>query len=201
MTAKTNNNKIKRSQEFKDWFLNSKVVDDHGQPMVVYHSTNAEFSVFSKTADIGFHFGTADQAQRRAQKQGNDRTLPVYLSIQNPIEMPDLGDWDFWRFTEDGMYSSYEELPNGNLRRVFSEKEVEEVAEKLSEMPDEETAWEWMRQLFESKGFDGIKYQNVGETENEEAGDYSYIAFRPNQIKSAIGLRRQYDRNSADFTI
>lgn len=192
---------ISRSSEFKDWFKHSKIVDKDGQPIIVYHSTKAEFSVFSKSADIGFHFGTADQAKRRAEKQGYDRTIPVYLSIQNPIEMPDLGDWDFWRFTEDGLFRSQEILPNGKLRSVFTMDEIDWVAEQLSEMPDNETAWEWMRKLFESKGFDGIKYKNIGESENEEAGDYSYIAFRPEQIKSAIGLRRQYDRESPDFSV
>ena len=36
------------TQEFKDWFEDSKVVDEQGNPLVVYHGTNAEFDTFDK---------------------------------------------------------------------------------------------------------------------------------------------------------
>lgn len=36
------------SEVFKRWFGDSKVVDENGQPLVVYHGTNADFDIFSK---------------------------------------------------------------------------------------------------------------------------------------------------------
>ena len=33
---------------FKWWFADSKVVDDNGEPLVVYHGTNADFNIFDK---------------------------------------------------------------------------------------------------------------------------------------------------------
>ena len=45
-----------RTPSFKEWFGDwekdpanaSKVVDENGEPLVVYHGTNAEFSAFDK---------------------------------------------------------------------------------------------------------------------------------------------------------
>lgn len=174
-------------RQFRGWFGDSTIVDGNGNPLVVYHTTKADFARFEKTEDIGFHFGTVEQAMARAEKRGNDKMLAVYLSIRNPLEMPDLGDWDFWRFTEDGMPNAFYEKGGGELGVAFTGSDIEYVAEHLAGQPNNAAGWEWLRNYFESKGFDGIKYQNVGETENEEAGDYSYIAFRPDQIRVVSG--------------
>ena len=34
------------TKQFKRWFGKSKVVDEEGKPLVVYHATDAEFTVF-----------------------------------------------------------------------------------------------------------------------------------------------------------
>jgi hypothetical protein len=49
---------------FKRWFGDSKVVDDDGNPKIVYHGTTKSFDVFEK-GDIGFHFGTSASANER----------------------------------------------------------------------------------------------------------------------------------------
>ena len=46
--------------EFKKWFGNSKVVDDDGEPLVVYHGTMKEFEEFDPEK-AGGKFGTMDQ--------------------------------------------------------------------------------------------------------------------------------------------
>jgi hypothetical protein len=76
------------SKEFKEWFGDSKVVDEKGDPLVVYHGTDSEFSEFKKPkenlmqmrSDVGFWF-TGDKSE--TEKYG-DRTVDVYLSIQKP---------------------------------------------------------------------------------------------------------------------
>lgn len=190
-----------RSRAFRDWFGMSKVIDLDGNPLRVFHATNKDFTSFSNTVDIGFHFGTAAQAEKRALDKGYDRTLAFYLSIKNPIIMPDLGDWDFWRFTEDGMAQACKPDAKGVNTRIFSDEEIEYVAESLSYSASEQAGWEFMRAYFESKGADGIRYINIGETADGQAGEYSYVAFRPNQIKLANGLNLTYDRESPEFTL
>lgn len=54
---------------FSDWFVRSKVVDAHGEPLVVYHGSHSEFSVFEQQpgAHLGFHFGNAVSANIRLE--------------------------------------------------------------------------------------------------------------------------------------
>jgi len=98
--------------EFKKFFAGSKVSDQSGSPVVVYHGTTSDFSEFKK-GDIGFHFGTQEQANDRlintrgeivwdsgkpvltnVPKTG-ESVMPFYLSIKNPLELSgDPGDWN-----------------------------------------------------------------------------------------------------------
>jgi hypothetical protein len=91
------------SAAFKKWFGDSKVVDENGEPLVVYHGTTANFSVFNEgaprnvgfTKDAkGFYFSAdADVASgyatypmlTRGKTGGN--VMPVYLSIKNPMRL------------------------------------------------------------------------------------------------------------------
>lgn len=89
--------------EFNAWFGQSKVVDKDGRPLVVYHGTASDFSVFDKskrgsvsdTSDsmLAFYFTSS---QRRANQAAADAresydepsgavVMPVYLSLQNPM--------------------------------------------------------------------------------------------------------------------
>lgn len=82
------------SPEFKAWFGDSKVVDASGNPLVVYHGTNAEFDVF----DIG-RAGQTDPGlvgvgiylspdQRLAEGYG-DNVIGAYASVTNPYVITD----------------------------------------------------------------------------------------------------------------
>ena len=95
------------TEEFKKWFKDSKVVDENGKPLVVYHGTTAgiKFNKFNsnkkgKNTDniigyVGFNFtentntasAYADNELRvyNPEYHKNARVYPVYLSIQNPL--------------------------------------------------------------------------------------------------------------------
>ncbi|NLZ40869.1 MAG: hypothetical protein GX886_06390, partial [Comamonadaceae bacterium] len=80
-----------QSEAFRRWFGDSKVVDESGQPLVVYHGTNSDLSVFA--SDRANYF-TADPGAASiyaegfgAQREGAN-VYPVYLSIQRPKWMP-----------------------------------------------------------------------------------------------------------------
>ena len=103
-----------RTKAFKDWFGDwendpknaSKVVDENGEPLVVYHSTNKIFNTY-KERD-GIHFGsyntalgvanekfdptfdTIEEAQASIAK-GKFRIDQVFLNIRNPKQSKDLG--------------------------------------------------------------------------------------------------------------
>ena len=71
---------------FKKWFGNSKVVDENGNPLVMYHGTTADFTEFDTTkraiAGEGSFFSSTP-SNSFAQGEGG-RIIPAYLSFKNP---------------------------------------------------------------------------------------------------------------------
>ena len=86
-------------RNFYKWFGDSKVVDDQGRPLVVYHGTNKEFDTFIPSEGHygkGIYLGTTEQ---RAQLYG-DKIMRVYARIEaeRPSSSGDgyktkAGDW------------------------------------------------------------------------------------------------------------
>lgn len=76
-----------QTAEFKQWFGDSKVVDDKGQPLVVYHGTNEEFSEFdirkARNGRWGKGFYFADTPERA--KEYGKNVMPVYLRLESPM--------------------------------------------------------------------------------------------------------------------
>lgn len=75
---------------FRRWFGDSKVVDEDGQPLVVYHGTRADFDVFKRPATPGmdrfgpgFYF-SADPTTLRAFHGDSGREIATYLRIERP---------------------------------------------------------------------------------------------------------------------
>lgn len=137
---------------FRKWFEQSKVVDASGAPLVLYHSSTADFERFKRSPkDLGMHFGTAGQAlDRFLLKQHRDPygvalgraapcTLPVYLSIARPLRLPDLGDWE-------------RDTVVGHLPDEFTIAELVKACTHAQ-----------LRDLIRSHGYDGIVYTNERE--------------------------------------
>ncbi len=88
-----------RTKAFKNWFgdwINdpsnaSKIVDENGEPLVVYHNTDNNFTKFSKFRSLigkltgsalfgrGFYFSNYQGSSHRIN-------MPVFLSVKNPAE-------------------------------------------------------------------------------------------------------------------
>lgn len=149
---------INQTPAFKKWFGESKVVDEQGNPMVVYHATAAEdFDRFKRRrSDIGMHFGTEGQANDRLNYvfrhkktlPEGARLYPVYLQIENPLRLGDIGWWNAENL-EFGM---------SNIG-VFSAEELQGA-----KAYNAATWLKNLRDLIERKGYDGIVYKNEGET-------------------------------------
>jgi len=103
--------KLVRTPEFKKWFGDwendpknaSQVVDENGEPLVVYHGTYAKepFYTFDlEKADLGFHFGTKEQAKNRSTTkffiEGFKSYVSSYfLNIKPLFEVSDIGEWEY----------------------------------------------------------------------------------------------------------
>lgn len=88
------------SEAFKRWFGDSKVVDENGRPLVVYHGTNTEFDAFSKEKikhGTGFWFSS----NKETSKEYGD-VKEFYLSVKNPIDVNKNRN-DFIRFAKEAM--------------------------------------------------------------------------------------------------
>jgi Large polyvalent protein associated domain 38/ADP-Ribosyltransferase in polyvalent proteins len=197
------------TKKFKDWFGESKVVDENGKPIIGYHYTSKDFSEFGKTNDLGFHFGTEGQANYRAGNYLNEggNIIPAYLRIKNPIQLSDHA-WD----TPVTLAESLRKLDaNGDLSKAaekWQSLKNEKISEDLTidhyrsaereyhravkEAKDESMAL--ARKLLEANGYDGVVYKN----QVEGKGD-SYIAFKPEQIKSAIGNSGEFSPTNPDI--
>lgn len=139
---------------FKKWFGDSKVVDAQGQPLVVYHGTEAPFQEFKTARGAWFISNATESAEYGSRK------IDAYLSIQNPYT---------------GTHSQN--------ARLGAER---------------------MMQLAQEKGHDGIHLPVDLDFANEnvytEAEHDVWIAFNPNQIKSATGNNGAFDPASNNIT-
>lgn len=101
-TVNSNGQPLAQTEEgirnFWAWFGESKVVDEDGAPLVVYHGTGENFAEFNVPNDAEFDSSFPGSAQlgsffssHRVAKQftgyGNQNIIPVYLKIENPYEI------------------------------------------------------------------------------------------------------------------
>lgn len=84
-----------RTAAFKNWFGDwehdpqnaSKVVDENGEPRVVYHGTDSQFTVFdsSKVEISWYSHGFYFSDKKSDAKSYGDNIVPVFLNIRNPF--------------------------------------------------------------------------------------------------------------------
>ena len=173
-----------RTKAFKDWFGDwennpseaSKVVDENGEPLVVYHNTPFEFNgifdmdhksrIMPWTSEPFGHVGTQETANTIKGTQ-----FALFLNVRNPLETPD--------FVHETVSSMLSELyKQGIISR--------EKYSSLRGISNSE-----LRKLMLSLGYDGTKYENKA-----EGGGISYSFISPNQIKLADGENTTFSRTN-----
>ena len=180
-----------RTPEFKEWFGDwennpenaSKVVDENGEPLVVYHgSQTPTFTKFKLQGadnlfgkDDGFYFTTSPveasaYANENADNLSKDRKgvgaiLPVYLNIKNVANITDAS-WN----VDDVKVQDY--LDNMDGKGLISD--------------------------IKSK-YDGILYDGSVLPIPVKEGAEHFVVFEPNQIKSAIGNTGAFSKTNNDI--
>ena len=163
-----------RTESFKKWFGDwenepekaSKVIDENGEPMVVYHGSAANFDEFDKRkigkrsdGVKGFYFSTE---KRKASVSGyyageKGAIMPVFLNLRNPI--------------------------------------IKEANEKVTDY----SQYDGVISLFEEDSVDryyDYKENKLGEVKLSKGDIVEILAFKPNQIKSAVNNNGKFDGNS-----
>jgi hypothetical protein len=214
-------------------FGDSKVVDEAGRPLVVYHGTGADFErlstrVFAYSGEgasqtgSGFYFTTsADSASRYASladtKGQAGRILPVFLSIKKPLHIDfAIGETTGADITLSAAQVRKIILKAPNIRSLeespllnFGDVGYEGFEKVLREAVNAYAGGNniaalrndffgdnhslWLRAFSEVTGYDGA----YAKTTN---GDTHYVAWFPEQIKSATGNRGTFDPTSPDIT-
>jgi hypothetical protein len=95
-----------KSKAFKAWFGDSKVVDEKGEPLPVFHGTNIDFDAFrpDESGMFGqerFHMFDPDPAY---PKKIGKKVHEVYLSLKNPLISDSIGGYDIAMGTFDKKY-------------------------------------------------------------------------------------------------
>jgi hypothetical protein len=172
--------------KFKNWFGESKVVDEDGEPLVVRHWTAAKFDTFDKNRigeysgnlgfyGFGFYFAPMDSEYYSSGSMSGNIGMEVYLSLQNPFIINQ--DTNYQQIA-DMVGSDREYDPSQTLR-----DNIENV------IAGNEIAF---TEALEDKGFDGVM-QYDGDTLSE------IVAFSPTQIKSATNNNGNYDPNNPNI--
>ena len=136
----------------------SKIVDENGEPLVVYHGSDAEFEVFDRTKgrsgmDIqGMFFSPWDY-----ESEGYGKNVRAFfLNIKNPA-------------TGSKSYEVFSKYKSENYAGIKARDELEH------------------------SGYDGVASGNM------EDEDLEFIAFEPNQIKSATDNNGAFSPDDANI--
>lgn len=170
------------SAAFKKWFGDSKVVDENGEPLVVYHGTGKVFDAF-KRGRAGIFFSpnplvaskfAADDMLSAGDSSvvtESANVLPVYISMEKPFDASKKSD----------------------VAKVVAELEDKK---DVARFKDGASKLDWQSledfsEFIEQAGFDGYFVKEFGEE--------NVVVFNPTQIKSATGNIGTYDPENPDI--
>lgn len=126
-----------RTSEFKNWFgdwendvsNSSKVVDENGEPLVVYHRTFNDFEEFDNTKSArkkgfvgGNFFYFSDD--RYGYSDYGDKEMVVFINLRNPAYKVNV-DGEYIKSSNDGAILKFDR---------FGEKETMVVATKPNQI-------------------------------------------------------------------
>lgn len=205
--------RIARTEEglraFYEWFGDSKVVDENGQPLKMVHFSGNEFSQFDKNrtginndeSAVGFWF--ADKDDFAFNNEYHPVRYDVYLKMDNPLVIEGTGtETNPWADTDiDNLdpYAKFEKMFNDLMyqdpqmwdERVsesfyggYEKQKIKLHFANLSEGRKREVIKSIVDKL-KTQGYDGIIIKNTRvDSLNPDEGINQYVVFEPNQIKS-----------------
>ena len=148
----------------------SKVVDENGEPLVIHHSTDNEFYTFSK-----------EKLGENTDQNASDDSVAATAHI------------GFWFNTNDLTGTLFQERDVAGYLDVKEPYEFNSLESLVEDMSYYSSAEEFVDRLKED-GYDGIVVRK-----DEEMGGTSYVAFEPNQIKSATDNNGEFSQESDDI--
>ena len=160
--------------EFKQWFGRSKMINEDGSPMKLFHATAKDFDAFKPGGydpelsgraiwlgdDPSWLPAAHNVGARDGFKEGT-QTIPVHVRMEKPL----------W-IDEPGMLEWARAVYGKNLPYLMPDDVVKNIRED---------------------GYDGVRV-SPDAFKSSRPGDGEYIVFEPEQIKSAIS-------NTGEFSL
>jgi len=211
------------SPYFKKWFGKSKVVDENGEPLVVYHGTKADFTEFDSSFQStesrlsqqgpGFYF-----TDKKSESKSYGKPMEVYLSLDNPFvissytqskipldkaaELYALGKNNF--FFESVVNRETGIDTAGMTRKQIARKYIQHLIENNSSpsMSADKIILQNVKKAYKTYGSDNQLAELLRNSKkllgNDGVIDRTgkatvFTAFSPEQIKSATGNRGTFD--------
>lgn len=162
------------TRQFKSWFEGSQIVNEDGNPKIMYHGTreeNGDFHVFDyskavKKGGLGMKALGAGNYFTATRLTGNERygsrVIEAYLSIKKPLEV--------------------------NAGETFGEAVRRETGLDTKDM-----GYDAIQQAMRERGYDGV-------VRHDKAGNITIaVAFDSEQIKSATDNIGLFDKKNPDI--
>ena len=192
---------IVRTKAFKKWFgdwendpdNSSKVVDENGEPLVVYHGSKSKdkISIFNEYYEKGMFFSTSKNVGS-IYATNEDNLYSVFINSKNPLIVDNKGkDWN--KIDAEDLIEAAEKM-FGISKEEFLESLGEDryvttdgIIAAISRLSEENNS-----------PYDGFILKNVVETWNDEVAT-DVVAIKSNQIKSATENEGTFDINNKDI--
>lgn len=159
-----------------------KVEAGRKEPQVLYHGSGEKnIQSFSRTGDIGYHFGSKETAQQRGSMLGRKsdewHVRSYSVDVANPVRLEyDPAEW--------GARELGKSLPDDIQERVARKLKIDYERDDdytyhwTDELREGQNGQEQLRTALKELGYDGIEYENAN-----EGGGKSLVAFDSNQIQ------------------
>ena len=156
------------SKEQQEFFKDSKVRDEQGRLMEVYHGTNEDFTVFDKSylgtgsGDLGF-LGDGFYFATHKGEAGyyGGKVMPVYLNIKNPYNLRNL-------FKYNGKYLNGED--NSTYLKIAN---LVSLHKEWADIEIESTTYGDIQK--EVQGFlDNVEMKYLGKAEDSNGKEFDY---------------------------
>ena len=188
-----------QTQSFKNWFGASKVVDENGEPLVVYHGSPTASNI--QSFDSNYEKNTAHK----------DRGF--YFTTSKNVAKGFIGDYDRLERHIDNLmdiateYTEDTELDKEIRENIAQQKEIDNPKNVIPVFLNltDPIIKDFKRSLKPKEGYsvnkkdNGAIFKNVGDSMGyiEEGIIISdvYVAFKPNQIKHAVDNAGEFNQN------
>lgn len=162
--------------EFKRWFGDSKVVDANGKPLLMYHGTAGDFKEFKR--------GVSGEKATNTALYGEG-----FYFTESPAYANAYATGDFRRQAQD-------RAAGGNIMPVYLDIKNPFIVDRTRNKAMGGTTIGDLLKA-EENGYDGVLVYDSGK--KGRAVLFEAVAFRPEQIKSAIGNNGNFDPDDADI--